>query len=406
MASTFSPLLQIELIGIGDQNNTWGTTTNTNLGTLIEDAIAGSAAVNVTAGNVTLSTFDGSADQARCAALRVTGTPGVSRNIIAPARSKIYVIANGSNAAVVLKTSTSTGLTIPTGEIYLAYFDTVLLDFKYIGKAASVINTPDTLVLRDAAGSFGANVIAANTFSGDLNGTINTLTTAVTQTAGNNSTKVATTAYVNSAVTTATAALGTISTQNANAVAVTGGTISGVTLSGTIGSTTIATTQTAGDNSTKVATTAYVNSAVTVGMPPGAVMTFAMNTAPTGWLAANGATVSRTTYASLFSAIGTTFGVGDGSTTFKLPDLRGYFARGMDNGRGVDTGRVFGSNQDATGIADQAYQTITIFYDNNDGPTYSPTVYNSGGGQAGTNRTISKFKVRPYNVALLYCIKI
>jgi hypothetical protein len=229
MASTFSPLLQIELIGIGDQNNTWGTTTNTNLGTLIEDAIAGSAAINVTAGNVTLTTFDGSADQARCAALRVTGTPGVSRNIIAPARSKIYVVANGSNAAVVLKTSTSTGLTIPTGEIYLAYFDTVLLDFKYIGQSASAINTPNTLVLRDATGSFGANVVAANTFSGDLNGTINTLTTAVTQTAGNNSTKVATTAYVNSAVTTATAALGTMSTQNANAVAITGGTISGIT---------------------------------------------------------------------------------------------------------------------------------------------------------------------------------
>jgi hypothetical protein len=200
MASTFSPLLKIELIGIGDQNNTWGTTTNTNLGTLIEDAIAGSAAVDVTSANVTLTTSDGSADQARCAALRITGTPGVSRNIIAPARSKIYVIANGSNAAVVLKTSTSTGLTIPTGEIYLAYFDTVLLDFKLVGRASSSINTANTLVLRDGTGSFGANIIAANTFSGDLNGTINTLTTAVTQTAGNNSTKVATTAFVTTAL--------------------------------------------------------------------------------------------------------------------------------------------------------------------------------------------------------------
>jgi hypothetical protein len=228
MASTFSPLLKIELIGIGDQNNTWGTTTNTNLGTLIEDAIAGSAAVNVTSGNVTLTDFDGSADQARCAALRITGTPGVSRNVIAPARSKIYVVANGSDAAIVLKTSTSTGLTVPTGEIYLAYFDTILLDFKLVGRASSSINTANTLVLRDGSGSFGANIVAANTFSGDLNGTINTLTTAVTQTAGNNSTKVATTAYVNSAVTTATAALGTMSTQNANAVAITGGTISGL----------------------------------------------------------------------------------------------------------------------------------------------------------------------------------
>jgi hypothetical protein len=250
MASTFSPLLKIELIGIGDQNNTWGTTTNTNLGTLIEDAIAGSAAVDVTSANVTLTNFDGSADQARCAALRITGTPGVSRNVIAPARSKIYVVANGSDAAIVLKTSTSTGLTVPTGEIYLAYFDTVLLDFKLVGRASSSINTANTLVLRDGTGSFGANIVAANTFSGDLNGTINTATTAATQTAGDNSTKVATTAYVNSAVTTATGSLGTMSTQNANNVAITGGTIAGVAISGLSSALPVASGGTGGTTST------------------------------------------------------------------------------------------------------------------------------------------------------------
>lgn len=88
------------------------------------------------------------------------------------------------------------------------------------------------------------------------------------------------------------------------------------------------------------------NNGVTLaGVPSGAVATFAMSTAPTGWLKANGALVSRTTYATLFAAIGTTFGVGDGSTTFALPDLRGEFLRGWDDGRGVDTGRAFGSAQ-------------------------------------------------------------
>lgn len=77
----------------------------------------------------------------------------------------------------------------------------------------------------------------------------------------------------------------------------------------------------------------------------GAVQLFAKNSAPAGWLKANGAAVSRTTYAALFSAIGTAFGTGDGSTTFNLPDLRGEFLRGWDDGRGVDTGRVFGSAQ-------------------------------------------------------------
>lgn len=72
---------------------------------------------------------------------------------------------------------------------------------------------------------------------------------------------------------------------------------------------------------------------------------FAQNTAPTGWLKANGALISRTTYATLFGKIGTTFGAGDGTTTFQLPDLRGYFARGWDDGRGIDASRVFGSSQ-------------------------------------------------------------
>jgi microcystin-dependent protein len=72
----------------------------------------------------------------------------------------------------------------------------------------------------------------------------------------------------------------------------------------------------------------------------------AHSTVPTGYLKANGAAISRTTYASLFALIGTTYGVGDGFTTFNLPDLRGTFIRGLDEGRGLDSGRVLGSYQD------------------------------------------------------------
>jgi phage-related tail fiber protein len=84
---------------------------------------------------------------------------------------------------------------------------------------------------------------------------------------------------------------------------------------------------------------------IPVGPPAGTVIHVAMNTAPSGYLKANGAGVSRTTYAALFAAIGTTFGAGNGSTTFNLPDLRGEFLRGWDDGRGVDSGRGFGSAQ-------------------------------------------------------------
>ena len=236
MASTYSTLLRIELIGTGDQSGTWGSTTNVNLGTLIEQAIAGTTSIDVTAGNVTLTNYNGTSDQARCAAIRVTGTPGASRNIVAPASSKLYVVANGSNNAVVLKTSTSTGLTIPTGEVVLAYYDPTVgtADFRLVGRSSASTNTANTLVLRDAAGSFSAGTITATSFIGDvtgnvagtLTGTIASSTVATTQTAGDNSTKVATTAYVK----TATDNLGTMSTQNASSVAITGGAITGTTV--------------------------------------------------------------------------------------------------------------------------------------------------------------------------------
>lgn len=64
------------------------------------------------------------------------------------------------------------------------------------------------------------------------------------------------------------------------------------------------------------------------------------------WLYCDGRAVDRTQYGDLYAAIGTTYGAGDGSTTFNIPDRRGVFARGFDDGRGKDAGRVLGSNQD------------------------------------------------------------
>jgi hypothetical protein len=234
MASTFSPILRIELIGTGDQTNTWGDTTNVNLGTLIEQAIAGTATINVTSGNVTLSNLNGATDQARCMALKLTGTPGVSRNVIAPAVSKVYIVANGSDAAIVLKTSTSTGLTIPASEIYLAYYDPTsgVQDFKLVGRSAATTNTANAVVLRDASGNFAAGTITANltgNVAGTLTGTIASSTVATTQSPLDNSTKVATTAYVETALSAAAALLGTMSTQDADDVAITGGSITGIT---------------------------------------------------------------------------------------------------------------------------------------------------------------------------------
>lgn len=90
---------------------------------------------------------------------------------------------------------------------------------------------------------------------------------------------------------------------------------------------------------------ALANTHVLQAAPPSEVAFFARSSAPTGWLKCNGAAVSRTTYAVLFANIGIGYGAGDGSTTFNLPDMRGLFARGWDDGRGFDPGRAFGNYQ-------------------------------------------------------------
>jgi len=84
---------------------------------------------------------------------------------------------------------------------------------------------------------------------------------------------------------------------------------------------------------------------VVTGVPSGAVFCMAINTIPSGYLECNGQTVNRTTYAALFAVIGVTYGAGNGSTTFEVPDLRGEFIRGFDNGKGTDSGRSIGTAQ-------------------------------------------------------------
>lgn len=89
---------------------------------------------------------------------------------------------------------------------------------------------------------------------------------------------------------------------------------------------------------------AYADS-IGAGAPIGATFMWLSPVIPTGYLEANGFAVSRTTYAALFNLIGTLYGNGDGSTTFNLPDTRGMFIRGFDNGRGIDPGRAIGTTQ-------------------------------------------------------------
>lgn len=161
----------------------------------------------------------------------------------------------------------------------------------------------------------------------------------------------------------------------------------------------------------------------------GEVAFFARTTPPNGWLKANGAAVSRTTYAALFSSIGTTFGAGDGRTTFNLPDLRGEFVRGLDDGRNIDNGRGLGSKQGDAIRNIAGHFGVRGVYNNNGSPhgtivvqTNGVITSSSGGDWDAISRTYGSSKIttvtidasrsvptaaenRPRNIALLACIK-
>lgn len=149
----------------------------------------------------------------------------------------------------------------------------------------------------------------------------------------------------------------------------------------------------------------FSNLKLNIEIPTGNVAYFAVQTAPTGYLKANGAAVSRTTYAALFAAIGTTFGAGDGSTTFNLPDLRGYFLRAWDDGRGVDSGRAFGSSQNDDFKSHS--HTVRVQQSIAGGGGYIRASETSTNGSADLSlvNATGGTETRPKNIALLACIK-
>lgn len=146
----------------------------------------------------------------------------------------------------------------------------------------------------------------------------------------------------------------------------------------------------------------------------GCIAPFAMNSAPSGWLAANGQAISRNIYARLFSRLGTFYGAGDGSTTFNVPDFRGEFIRGWDAGRGIDPGRSFGSWQKGSVIVgDDGVGTVSVASSNvADKSSLGQDIGGSETYQISTVTGETQLRgnqyfgyARPRNIAQLICIK-
>ena len=330
--ATYSTSLKLTLIGDGEQTGTWGSTTNTNFGTLLEQAIVGQTTIIMANADYTLTNLNGTTDEARSAVIIVTGTQNASYSVIVPAVPKLYMVTNSLTSPQVayIKMSGGTTTQVPNGQTMYLYCTGVIGAswgvLNYVQNAQNLITggtiTTGAITCTSllSTGTITGTTITANTqFTGPGTGlsglagslsiggnaaTATTVSTTVasgatgtTQTAGTNNTTIATTQFVQAATTALN--LGTMATQNATAVAITGGTINGVTgtnsgltvgnatnattaatVSTTVASGAVGTTQATGDSSTKIATTQFVQTALQLLYPVGAIYSSTSATNP------------------------------------------------------------------------------------------------------------------------------
>jgi hypothetical protein len=204
MASTFSPSLRIELIGNGDQSGTWGTTTNNNLGTIIEQGITGVQSIAMINANYTLSNFNGVSDEARNAVLVVTGSNSAVRQIICPLVNKTYIVTNNTTGGFAITIGGSTGSTvsIPNGVTAQVYCDGINFFSSQTGSAGNFAISGNLTVSGTTALS-GALTGTTGVFSGAISSVSPAFTgvpTAPTAAAGTNTTQIATTAFVQTVI--------------------------------------------------------------------------------------------------------------------------------------------------------------------------------------------------------------
>ena len=218
MASSYTTSLKLTQIGNGEQSGVWGTTTNTNW-SLIEQAVSGVQTITMSNANYTLSNLNGITDEARNMVLVVNGTNSAIYQVIIPSNQpKFYIVSNQTTGGYAITIGAATGsvVSIPNGITAQVYTDGTNCYSAQTGSAGSFL-VNGTLTASGVADVGNLSVSGTTTLTGTA--------TAPTPTAGDNTTKIATTAFVQNA----TAGLGTMATQNANAVAITGGTEANVT---------------------------------------------------------------------------------------------------------------------------------------------------------------------------------
>lgn len=189
--STYSPSLRIELITTGDQAGTWGGTTNTNLGTLIESAIAGYTSVSITSANQALTALNGAEDQSRNQTIALTTTTTANFAVYAPPAEKTYVIYNASSYAATIYNSTvlgnttaaGAGVAIPAGKTMTVWSDGTNFAFQNTHIVGTVVGNVTGNVTGDVSGNAGTvtngvytagnqTIAGTKTFSSPIAGSI------------------------------------------------------------------------------------------------------------------------------------------------------------------------------------------------------------------------------------------
>ena len=321
MSSTYSTNLRTELIGSGDQAGTWGNTTNGTLGSILEQAIAGVSGGPYIGGTYPVVNFPTDADITLTAN---NGSVDQSRSMVLVITSSgsltatRNVIAPASASKVyIIKNSTTGGQSI---------------QIKYsTGTGVTIGNAQTMIVYGDGTNFYNGETALTNlTVNGNL---------GVTGTLG---------------VTGATS--------------LTTGSISGVMT---------APTAAAGTNTTQLATTAFV---VANAVLTGALLMWPTASAPSGYLLCNGSAVSRTTYSALFAVISTTFGIGDGSTTFNVPDYTNRMPYGTTIGTtGGSADSALPSHTHTASVTDPGHQHNTSVTNSALFPATGATTINYGG---------------------------
>lgn len=183
--ATYSTSLKLTLLADGEQAGTWGQTQNTNLGTLLEQAITGVVGITMTDANYTMSNLNGVSDEARNAVLMVTGTNNAVRDVIAPLVEKLYTVYNGTTGgyAIRIKAASGSAVTIPNGMTTLVYCDGTNFYSGLSGSPGSFYINGDGTVTGNLAVTGNAAVTGNVTITGSVLGN---LTATGNVTAGTN----------------------------------------------------------------------------------------------------------------------------------------------------------------------------------------------------------------------------